>query len=140
MTVAGGAAIGFGVDAFKTAARVGEMDATLRALSKGNDNVYGTMTKAVSAIRKSGIEAGVAQGLVAQFSRNNLDLAKSTDLARVAQDAAVISGQNSTDTLEALVHGITTQNSMVLRMPGSTSRPVRPSTPTPSRWARPPRT
>lgn len=112
------AATGFGIAAFATAARVGEMDATLRALSKGNTTTYKSMTDTVTAVRKTGIEAGVAQGLVAQFSRNNLDLAKSTDLARVAQDAAVISGKNSTETLESLVHGITTQNSMVLRNAG----------------------
>ena len=118
MTAAGVAAVGFGIESFKTAARVGEMDATLRALAKGNETVYANMQATVKAIRSTGIEAGVAQGLVAQFTRNQLDLSKATDLARVAQDAAVISGQNSTETLEQLVHGITTQNSMVLRNAG----------------------
>jgi phage-related protein len=112
------AAAGFGVEAFKTAARVGEMDASLRALAKANGLSEAEMQKAVSAIRKQGIEAGTAQQLVAQFARNQLDLGKSTDLARVAQDAAVISGRNSTEVLGDLVHGITTQNSQVLRNAG----------------------
>jgi hypothetical protein len=112
------AATGFGVEAFRTAARVGEMDASLRALAKANGLSYDEMQKNVAAIRKQGIEAGVAQNLVAQFARNQLDLSKSTDLARVAQDAAVISGRNSSEVLDDLVHGISTQNSMVLRNAG----------------------
>jgi phage-related protein len=112
------AAAGFGVEAFKTAARVGEMDASLRALAKANGLSEAEMQKSVTAIRKQGIEAGTAQQLVAQFARNQLDLGKSTDLARVAQDAAVISGRNSTEVLADLVHGITTQNSQVLRNAG----------------------
>jgi hypothetical protein len=118
LTVATGAAAAFGVESFRTAARVGEMDASLRALAKANNLSYDEMQKTVSAIRKQGIEAGTAQQLVAQFARNNLDLAKSTDLARVAQDAAVISGRNSTEVLDDLIHGITTQNSQVLRNAG----------------------
>ena len=100
------AATAFGVEAFKSAARVGEMDASLRALAKANNLSYDAMQQSVSAVRKQGIEAGVAQNLVAQFARNQLDLGKSTDLARVAQDAAVISGKNSTEVLDALIHGI----------------------------------
>ena len=118
LTVATGAATAFGVQAFKTASRVGEMDASLRALAKANGLSYETMQQSVAAIRKQGIEAGTAQNLVAQFARNQLDLSKSTELARVAQDAAVISGRNSTEVLADLTHGITTQNSQVLRNAG----------------------
>jgi len=118
LTVATGAATAFGIESFKSAARVGEMDASLRALAKANGLSYQAMQDSVTAIRKQGIEAGVAQDLVAQFARNNLDLGKSTDLARVAQDAAVISGRNSTEVLADLTHGITTQNSQVLRNAG----------------------
>lgn len=116
--LASGAAIGFGISSFQTAARVGEMDASLRALAKANNQSYPQMQKSVAAIRGYGIEAGTAQQLVATFSRNQLDLAKSTTLARVAQDAAVISGRNSTEVLSDIVHGIETQNSMVLRNAG----------------------
>jgi hypothetical protein len=112
------AATAFGVEAFRTAARVGEMDASLRALAKANNVSYEEMQKSVAAIRKQGIEASTAQDLVAQFTRNNLKLADAQKLATVAQDAAVISGRNSTDVLADLTHGITTQNSQVLRNAG----------------------
>jgi phage-related protein len=116
--VASAAAIGFGVASFRTAARVGEMDASLRALAKANNLSYTAMQNSVKAVKAQGIETGVAQTLVAQFARNQLDLSKATRLATVAQDAAVISGRNSTEVLDDLVHGITTQNSLVLRNAG----------------------
>jgi phage-related protein len=114
-TVALGA---FGAASFKAAARVGEMNATLKALASANGLSYDAMQKSVASTRAQGIEAAVAQGTVAQLARNQLDVSKSTDIARIAQDAAVISGQNSTDTLGQLIHGITTQNSLVLRNAG----------------------
>ena len=52
------AATAFGIEAFRTAARVGEMDASLRALAKANNVSYEEMQKSVAAIRKQGIEAG----------------------------------------------------------------------------------
>ena len=115
---ASAAAIGFGVASFQTAARVGEMDASLRALAKANNLSYPAMQQTVTAIRKQGIEAGVAQSLVAQFAQNQLKLSDATKLATVAQDAAVISGRNSTEVLADLVHGVSTQNSLVLRNAG----------------------
>jgi hypothetical protein len=115
----GAAAVGaFGVASFRTAARVGEMDASLRALAKANRVSYPEMQRQVRAIRAQGIEAGVAQDVVAQFTRNQLKLADSSKLARVAQDAAVISGRNSSEVTADLIHGITTQNSLVLRNAG----------------------
>ena len=112
------AATAFGVESFKTAARAGEMDASLRALAKANNLSYDSMQKQVTAIRGQGIEMGVAQNLVAQFARGQLDMGKATDLARVAQDAAVISGRNSSEVLDDLTHGIMTQNTQVLRNAG----------------------
>ena len=115
---ASAAAIGFGVASFQTAARVGEMDASLRALAKANNLSYPAMQKTVTQIRNQGVEAGVAQSLVAQFAQNQLKMADATKLATVAQDAAVISGRNSSEVLADLVHGVSTQNSLVLRNAG----------------------
>ena len=115
---ASAAAIGFGVASFKTAARVGEMDASLRALARANNLSYPAMQQTVKSIRDQGIEAGTAQSLVAQFAQNQLKMADATKLATVAQDAAVISGRNSTEVLADLVHGVSTQNSLVLRNAG----------------------
>jgi hypothetical protein len=114
------AATGFGVEAFKSAARAREMDAALVALARANGLNVDSLRKVVVAVKDQGIELGVAQNLTAQFVRSNLDLADATKLAAVAQDAAVISGRNSTEVLDDLVHGITTQNTQVLRNAGIT--------------------
>jgi len=72
----------------------------------------------VSEISDAGISLGVANQLVAQFARYNIDMAKSVDLARVAQDAATLANEGSSDALEGLLHGITTGNVRVLRTHG----------------------
>jgi hypothetical protein len=76
--------------------------------------------RVADAIRKNGIEAAVAQGAVAQFIRASLDLSKAADIARVAQDAAVISGMNSTETFDMITLGIVKMNTEILRTAGIT--------------------
>ena len=49
---------------------------------------------------------------------SQLDLSKATDLARLAQDAAVVAGQNSSEALQGIIHGITTQQIEGLRTYG----------------------
>ena len=65
-----------------------------------------------------GIEAGIAETVIAAFIGAELDLAYATDIARIAQDAAVIAGQNSSETLANIVYGIETLNPLVLRHAG----------------------
>jgi hypothetical protein len=43
-----------------------------------------------------------------KFAQNNLELAKAADVARVAQDLAVIGAMNSTDAFDRLTHAIVT--------------------------------
>jgi hypothetical protein len=50
--------------------------------------------------------------------QSNIDLANSTDLARLAQNAAVISGENSTDTFVRLINVITSGNIVSARALG----------------------
>jgi len=74
----------------------------------------------VQAIKDKGITTQVATKLTTQFVRYQLDMAQSTDLARVAQDAAVLSMQDSSEALDGLLHGILTYNPRVLRTYGIT--------------------
>ena len=104
VTAAGvGGLVAFGVNSFRTAARVGTLNQALRALSKGSEATYQRMQDQVKSIRGMGIEAGVAQQLVADFTKSNLDLSKATSLARVAQDAAIFSNKNSSETLNDII-------------------------------------
>lgn len=108
----------YAVEATFARARVDEMNAVLNVMARNNDMTAETMQKTVKAIKDQGIETSVAQQVTAQFTRYQMDLAKASDLARVAQDAAVLSMENSSEALDGLIYGITTYNPRVLRTHG----------------------
>lgn len=101
-----------------TTARVDEMNAVLAVLAQNSGISSTSVMGQVQAIKELGITTQVAQTVTAQFIRYQLNMSQSTDLARVAQDAAVISMQNSSEALDGLIHGITTFNPRVLRTYG----------------------
>lgn len=74
----------------------------------------------IDGLREAGIQADVATNLILEMSRAGLDLSKSVELARVAQNAAVVAGRDSSDTLSRLTYGIMTYNTMILRSAGIT--------------------
>jgi hypothetical protein len=113
-----GGVAAYGQSAFMAAARVGEMNATLTALATTNNISVDAMNQSVQAVKGMGIEYASAQDLVAKFTQNQLDVTRASELARVAQDAAVLGQTNSTDALNRLVYGITTQQTEVLRTVG----------------------
>lgn len=107
-----------GTSAINAAARFQELSLVAALLGTRAGMTQPQVDGLIKKIRSFGIEGANAAELVSQFARYNLDLAKATDLARVAQDAAVLSGENSSDTLARLVYGITTYNTEVLRTAG----------------------
>jgi len=110
--------VGLAKDATMAAARVEELDLVLGNLAEKNDLSAAAMRNQVQAIRDQGIQADVAYGLVSQFVRSNLDLSKASTLARIAQDAAVISMEDSSQALQGLLHGILTLQPEILRYRG----------------------
>jgi len=116
--IGGGALAAFGVQAFKAAARVEELDIAMRAVGESSNFTYDELNAATKAIRANGIELAASQEIALKFAKNNLDLAAASKIARVAQDLAVISQQNSTETTNRLIHAVITQNSVVLRQAG----------------------
>lgn len=112
------AVIGFGVESIKTAGRTQEMKIVLQVLGNRIGKTSKEMEGYVEGVKEMGIRTDTAQNLISLFAKRNLDLAKAQDLARVAQDSAVISMSNSSDALERLTRGIETQNIRVLRNGG----------------------
>lgn len=106
------------VDAALLAARTNTLTVVTQQLASAN-NLYsaGVLTQA-RAIKQQGIFTGDALAVVNKMIFAQLDLAKSTNLARVAQDAAVIAGINSSEALEGIIHGIVTRQPEVLRTYG----------------------
>jgi hypothetical protein len=108
---AGAAAIvAYGTHATLTAARVSEMRAVLDLLGERAGWSAIEIQSNIEAMTDLGIRTDVAQDTLAQFARNQLDAADATMAARVAQDLAVLSGRDSSETLDELIYGIQTQN------------------------------
>jgi hypothetical protein len=112
------AIISFGMNAVMTAGQFQEMELTAIAIGKAMGQTEDETRAAIKTIQDAGIRYDVAAKTVAQLSRNQIDLAKSTDLARIAQATGIIVGQDSSETMEALVHAITSGSTIMLRRMG----------------------
>jgi phage-related protein len=112
------AIIGLGVKSFMAAARVDELDYAMNAVGKSTGLGYQVIKDTALAIKDKGIESEIAAKSALKFAQNNLKMSYASDLARVAQDLAVISGKNSTETYNMLTHAVITGRSEVLKSVG----------------------
>jgi hypothetical protein len=117
------AGVGFGLiklgkSAFNEASRVQELDIAMKAIGRSTGLGYEAINKASNGIRKMGIELGASQQIAIEFAQNNLEMAKAADVARVAQDLAVIGQKNSTDTTQLLTRAIITGRTELLKSSG----------------------
>jgi len=115
---AGYAILRYGKESFQVAAKVSELNVAIQAVGKSTGIGATAINNAAKAIRKNGIEMDAAQNIALKFAQNNLDLSKAAGVARVAQDLAVISQRNSTDTAELLTRAIQTGSSILLKSAG----------------------
>lgn len=116
--VIGASVIALGMKSFNAAARVEELDIAMNAVGKSTGLGYDAIRQATLGIKANGIEMDIAQKAALKFAQNNIDLSKAANVARVAQDLAVISGQNSSETFNMLTHAVITGRSEVLKSVG----------------------
>lgn len=114
----GFALIKLGKSAFADAARVQELDIAMKAIGRSTGLGYEAINKASNSIRKMGIELAASQQIAIEFAQNNLEIAKAADVARVAQDLAVIGQKNSTETTMLLTRAIITGRTELLKSAG----------------------
>lgn len=109
---------GFIKQSIEAAGRLDQLTRVAYLMGKQQGYAANQVDQMVQSIRRQGIEAVTATQIVTEFARAGFDMAKALELAKVAQDAAQISGENSTQTLERLKWGIMTMQTETLRTAG----------------------
>lgn len=105
-------------DAVLLAARYETLGVVMNILGRNVGKTSAQMATLETALRKTGISAIQARNNIARMVGAQIDLANATDLARIAQDAAVIANLDSSAAFERLITGISTGQSRVLRTMG----------------------
>ena len=126
LELAAAAGVAFGVsqivsyakEAVSLAARYETLGVVMKVV--GNNAGYtGTqMEEFAKGLEKTGISMTGARQSLTQMVQAHLDLSKATELARLAQDAAVIGNLNSSEAFQRLVYGIQSAQVEVLRTIG----------------------
>lgn len=111
-------AFAFASDALMAASRVQQLNYIAQTLGNTAGYTAQQINEFVDGVRGAGISMVSANNLISQMLRAQLDLTKATELATVAQDAATLAGEGSSDALEGIIHGITTLSPLVLRHHG----------------------
>ena len=100
------------------AARVETLGAVTEVMGRNAGISAQEVDKLEKSIQAQGITTQASRQALAQMMRAEIDLARATDLARLAQDAAVISGENSSQSFEKLTQIIGTGNTFMARRMG----------------------
>ena len=98
-----------------TAARTEVLGVAMEAVAKATGTSMEELKKQEAILKKQGITTQEARGILTLFMQSQLDVADASKVARVAQDLAVISGQNSSEAARTLTDAITSQEPMLLR-------------------------
>jgi hypothetical protein len=108
----------FTAESMQLAGGYQEMEFTALAVGRAMGLTEQEIRGGIQALNEAGIRYDVAAKTVAQFARNQIDLAYATDLARIAQATGIIVNEDSSATMERLTWAITTGNTTMLRRMG----------------------
>lgn len=101
--------------ATQVAARAETLAVALRTVGGNAGYSSAQMAEFEEAMKSNGITTIQTRQALLKMAQANLDLSKASQLARVAQDAAVIAGTNSSEAFGRMIHGITTLSPLILR-------------------------
>lgn len=103
-----------------TAARTQELGIVLNVVGRNIGKNVKQMKAFEVGVKSMGITTQAARQSLIQMAQANIDLSHATDLARLAQDAAVIAGLDSSQAFNTLITGIQRGSLIVLRTMGLT--------------------
>jgi phage-related protein len=104
--------------ATSTAARTETMGVAMEAVANATGNSMDELKVYEQALKDQGITTQESRNILTRFMQSQLDVADATGIARVAQDLAVIAGEDSSEMTGRLTDAIATMNPMLLRQAG----------------------
>lgn len=113
-----GAVSGLVKGSFQMAGKFQEMEFAALALGRSMGLTENEIRGSIQALNEAGIRYDVAAKATATLARNQIDLSKSFDLARIAQATGILVGQDSSATMESLTRAVVTGNTFMLRRMG----------------------
>jgi len=103
------------------AGRLETLEISLRNVGRTSGYAEEELFKYRDAIKSQGIETKGATQAALTFLQSQLDLTRASELARVAQDLAVIAGTDSTQMFNRMTQAIAMQRPILLRSAGITN-------------------
>ncbi|MBF0481693.1 MAG: hypothetical protein HQK81_12305 [Desulfovibrionaceae bacterium] len=108
----------FAQEVVVAAARYDTLGATMTAVGKNAGYSATQMEILALGVQKMGITMTESRETMTRLAAAHIDLARSSELARVAQDAAVIGGINSSEAFGRMVQGLQTGQAIILHHMG----------------------
>ncbi len=118
LAIVGTAALGLITKTVLTAARTETLGVAMNAVARATGASTDELAKQEASMKKQGIATQEARSILTGFLQSQLDITDASKLARVAQDLAVIAGENSSVTAAKLTEAIASQNTLMLRQFG----------------------
>lgn len=123
-TAAGLAGITFGLktltDFISTASRTETLNVAMKSVAKSSGYAISALHSQKNAVMALGIAEQESTQILTRFMQAQLDIADAAKIARVAQDAAVIAGMNSSQAAEQMTEAIAKQRPELLSAFGMT--------------------
>ena len=93
-------------DAVTLASRYDQMGLVMQTVGENTGRTTAELDALDQALQETGISALQSRNNIIRMMSANIDLSQATELARLAQDAAVIANTNSSEAFERLIRGI----------------------------------